>query len=793
MKPEHIINCDHCYNPIQHPFSLGVGQEIKHFCCTGCLRVYEILKKNDLQEYYTFKDNRDLRPVDFKSESFAYLDGREFQAEFTHSHEGMQEFKFFIEGIHCTACIWLLEKLPEFNDGILSSKINLATNTLTVVYDGVDLSKIASLIQFLGYIPHPVLNDQQEQAFALKEDRKDLLRIGVAFACAGNIMLYSFAIYAGATGGFAKYFNFFSFLCSLPVLSYSAYPLYKSALASLRSRNLSIDIPISIALIAGFVMGVLGLINDMDVIYFDTLAILVFLLSTSRYLLKKVQQKTIQSQDLMNLFQARSARKLNEHGDFQEVLIKYLLKGDRVLVLPGELVPADGIIVKGESSVNNSLLTGESLPEIVKSGDPVFTGAENVTGNLEIIVEKTYSESRIAHILNEIKGGQEQSATSQFARKLAQNFVFASLLIGSFFFVYFLITENIIVAFERSLTLLVITCPCALGLTIPLAFIMGISSFAKEGIYIRGEATFENIINANKIFLDKTGTLTTGEFTVFSDLGKLSPKTLAVLYSLEKRSHHPIAKSLIRHLERFNISEIEITDFQEIAGVGVSGSYGNDHYQIQSSQIVAENAYGHKVDFIKNGNLIHTLDLKDEIRPKALHVIDYLKKIELKPAILTGDKLTNASWVAGLLGVPSNEVFADKKPEEKNEIVKKHAQSIMVGDGINDAMALKNAYVGIAVGGSADISLQAADVYMSKRGVEYLYHLFRGTRLVIYLIYFNILFSLLYNIVGVYLTFVGIASPLIAAILMPLSSLTVLGMTLFFFYRLKKTLSLNMI
>ena len=167
MKPEHIINCDHCYNPIQHPFSLGVGQEIKHFCCTGCLRVYEILKKNDLQEYYTFKDNRDLRPVDFKSESFAYLDGREFQAEFTHSHEGMQEFKFFIEGIHCTACIWLLEKLPEFNDGILSSKINLATNTLTVVYDGVDLSKIASLIQFLGYIPHPVLNDQQEQAFAL--------------------------------------------------------------------------------------------------------------------------------------------------------------------------------------------------------------------------------------------------------------------------------------------------------------------------------------------------------------------------------------------------------------------------------------------------------------------------------------------------------------------------------------------------------------------------------------------------------------------------------------------------
>ena len=752
-----------------------------------------ILQKNNLEEYYSYKEVSNTVPVEFKNESYLYLDSEEFQNEFVRKREDSKEFKFFIEGIHCTACIWLLERLSEFNDKILSSQINLATNTLSIQFAGTELSKIAGLIQFLGYTPHPILNDQQEHAFRIKEDRKDLLRIGVAFACAGNIMLYSLAIYTGAEGNFAKYFNFFSFLCSLPVLSYSAFPLYKSALASIKSKNISIDIPISIALISGFCMGVVGLVTDHDIIYFDTLAVLVFLLSGSRYLLKKVQQKTIRSQDLTYVFQTSMARKILPSGKIEETLIKYLKAGDRVEVQPGAIIPADGRIVRGESSVNNSLISGESLPENVSVGSEVYTGAENISDVVEVEVEKTYLNSRIALILREIKDNSEETTTSQFARKLAQNFVWASLVLSSFFFIYFWFTFGPIVALERSLTLLVITCPCALGLTIPLAFIMGTSSFINEGIFIKGEATFEKLVNASKIFLDKTGTLSSGEFQVLTDLSSLKQTEINILYSLEKRSRHPIAKSIVRVCENLKATEVKIEDFREIPGVGICGNIGDNLYEVSQSNQGSEIENLVMVDFKKNGICLNSISLQDGIRENAREVINYLKSIDLSPTLLTGDKRRNASFVGKKLGIEEENILSEMKPEDKNEIIKNNPKCIMVGDGINDAMALKNAYVGIAVGGSADISLQAADIYMSKRGIEYLHQLFKGTRLVMYLIYFNILFSLLYNVIGVYITFTGMASPLFAAILMPLSSLTVLAMTMIFFIGLKKTLSKNMI
>lgn len=764
--------------------------ETKNFCCSGCRKVYEILKANNLDDFYSFKDKSLSSPINLKSESFNYLDSGEFVDEFVTINNGEQSFRFYIEGIHCTACLWLLERLPKIEPGITYSKINMGTNTLAVNFKGIKLSRVANLIQYLGYKPHPILTDQQEYRFMLKEDQKDLIRIGVAFACAGNIMLYSLAVYAGADPNFSKYFNFFSFICVIPVLFYSAIPLYCSAYSSIRSKNLSIDIPITIAIFAGFCMGVVGLVLNLDIIYFDTLAILVFLLSLSRFILKKIQQKTVHSQNLLNVFQTQTATRVLATGDEEEVLIKFLEVGDVVIVRAGEIVPADGTVIEGKSSINNSILTGESLPEDTIIGSSVYTGSENITSTIKILVNKKHNESRIAQIINELKVDGESTTTSQFARRLAKNFVYISLILSIVFFVYFLIVESLPVALERSLTLLVITCPCALGLTIPLAFIMGISTFMKEGIFIKGESTFENLVKAKKIFLDKTGTLTTGNFVVLSELSKLRNEELNILFSLERKSHHPIAQSIVRECERLGAESIEIVEYKEVAGVGVHGIYGGCRYSVKAkmdSPLIA-NTNLVTVVFERDNLEIMEIRLRDEIRKEAKGVISYFRSLGLTPSILTGDTLKNATYVGEKLNLSKDLIYAGMSPEDKNDIVKKSENSIMVGDGINDAMALKNAYVGIAVSGSANISLQASDIYMSKKGIEFLHKLVSGTRQVMYLIYFNIFLSLLYNIVGVYITFIGFATPLIAAILMPLSSLTVLSITLVFFLRLRRTL-----
>lgn len=784
--------CDHCGEPVIHDFPLQEGEVVKHFCCKGCKSVFQILKSNGLDNYYDLKGNeKGLGPVEISQDGFAYLDDPEFQEKYYQKLDDGYKFTFFIEGVHCVACLWLLEKLTDLDIGVTKSQLNMSSAVLIVNFKkGESLAAIARKIASFGYRPHPILEDSDLNTHTHSEDRKSLIQIGVAFACMGNIMLYAFAVYAGADGVFQKYFHLFSLVCALPVFFYCALPFYKNAFYSLKNKEPSIDVPIVVAILVGFGMGVYSLLFSKNYFYFDTLTTLVFLLLLARFILKKMQQKSLRAQDLTYLFATKTANKVI--GDHQEeVLTTFLKVGDKVKVGAGETIPIDGKIIQGKSHVNNSLLTGEVKPIAVSKNDQTYMGAQNLTSDFILEVSSEYNETRLGKILNEIEQGwKSESRLSLLTDKISKRFVYFVFSLASLFFLTFSFTAGLEVAFDRTLTLLIITCPCALALTTPLALILGLSAMARNGVIIKNEQTLEKLAQIEEVFFDKTGTLTKGEFEI-SPIGnfQLSHKEMQLIYALESPSHHPIGHSFIHYLEKRGVTQgVELQNFIETPGVGVSGEYDGSHCEMKAlrDQFETEET---SVGLFREGELLASFSLTDQIKPDSLTLVKKLESYGIKSSLLSGDKLAAVKKIANRLGFAAENVYGEYSPEEKRGLIQSKKHTLMVGDGINDAIALKAAYVGVAVRGSVDVSLRAADVYLSRPKVIQVSQLIESAKYIIKVIYRNLGFSLLYNVIGIYLAATGQVSPLLAAILMPASSITVLISTIFSSRKLQNLMS----
>lgn len=774
------LKCDHCQEIVKIDYQLKVGDKIKHFCCTGCQHVYQILNQNNLTQFYSLSANERIdRPAD-KIDDYTYLDDEQFKANYLINNE----FEFYVEGVHCIACLWLLEKLPELVSGVITSKLNMSTGVVTLnVSEDVKLSEVAAMIARLGYRPHPLMQKDDAKKLQEKENQKSLIQIAVAFACAGNIMLYALAIYAGAEGTFKQYFNLFSFVCIVPIVFYSSIPFYRSAFGAIKSRTLSIDIPIVIAIVIGFLMGGYSLIFGGDHFYFDTIATLVFLLLSARYILKRMQQKSLGQTDLQAFFANKSAIQII-NGQEKSVLTSFLKIGDTVKVLPNTLLPIDGEVITGNGLVNNSLITGEVYPVEVKAKDEVFMGAKNVGDELLVKVTKLSSETRLGKILKQIEAGwRSESRISLIADKISKRFVGVVFTLATIFMLYFGITQGASVAIERTLTLLLITCPCALALTTPMALILGLSQMARQGVIIKNELVLENLTRAKKIFLDKTGTLTSGEFTITAN-DELTQEQVDLIFTLESYSNHPIAKSLIRFLKKeFKPHKIEMSKLTEIPGKGVEGSYLGHIFSVKTVFGADQKQCG----LFQDDKLLVSFNISDEVNPNSLKAVAGLKKLGVSPVILSGDEQEYVANVANELKV--SQFYAAHSPEQKNALIAQEPDAIMVGDGINDALALKSANVGVAVRGSVDVALRAADVYLSRSSIDHILGIISGSKHVLNIIYRNLAFSLGYNLLGVYLAWTGLVSPLVAAILMPLSSITVLISTLIGTKRLKNLIS----
>lgn len=765
-----MFQCVHCDEQALVPIFLPQDCD-RHlpFCCNGCLTVYEVLKEKGLSKYYDIKRASDAfkgrAPVESSRSSFLYLDDVTFQAEHSYRNpDGLRVIDFYLEGIHCLACLWLIEKLPDFVEGIQGSKLDLEKSVVSVtISDSGKFSVAARELDRLGYRPHALSRNEDSKLLKAKEERSYLKRLGVAGAASGNIMIYSFSLYSGADESIGKIFNILTVLLALPVFTYSAFPFYQSAWTALKNKTISIDIPISLALIMGGVMGVWGLLHGYKENYFDSLTALVFLLLLSRYFLRKIQDKGLSATDLHYFYRTESV--LKKTGDeFEEVHSDYVRVGDVLKVRCEEFIPADGTVLEGDSLINNSLLTGESLPDHVKAGHRVFSGTQNLGCDLLMVVEKTSKDTRLGGILRQVEQGwASKSRTIDLTSEIAKYFTFAVLLLSLFLFLFLLPEQGAAIALSRALTLLIVTCPCALAISVPLTFHRSLSLAAQNGVIVKSDEVFEKLAKTSRIYLDKTGTITLGQLQIEKFSG--DEFAIDVLYSLEKKSRHPVAKALVDFTRKKGARELEVFEFQETTGRGVEGRIDGRLYEITRGELLCED------------QVLATFEVRDGIRSDSRDIISRLKARGYGVSVLSGDKTEVVNLLAAQVGITHLNTHASMSPEDKVTKVKE-PHSMMVGDGANDAMALESADVGIAVSGAMDIALRASDVYLTTPGLSGVENLLILSKETMKVVKRNLALSLIYNSLSVIFVLTGIINPLVAAIVMPVSSLTVLFSTL---------------
>jgi Cu2+-exporting ATPase/Cu+-exporting ATPase len=767
--------CTHCDEialpPIYHETDAA---HAKPFCCHGCLTVHNILHQKGLESYYAIKNNSAVykrrSPVELKVTRFDFLDDADFLREFSYADaDGVRTMQFYLEGIHCLACLWLIEKLPEFVPGVYSAKLDLDRSVVTVQLKVKGkFSLVAKEFNQLGYRPHPLKRNQDVADLKTREERAFLVRIGIAGAAAGNIMIYAVSLYGGASGDYAQLFNALTVAFAVPVLTYSSFPFYQNAWNAIKNKTISIDIPISISLLVGAVMGVYNLVLGIPDNYFDSLTALVFLLLMSRYFLQKIQEKGLSASDLHLFYQSDGVLR-EENGTFREVHPRFIKPDDVLLIRPGEFVPADGVVLRGASNLNNSLLTGESLPVKVATGDRVFSGTQNLDQELVMKAENVSDDSRLGRLLKNVENGWAyRSKIVNLTNKVSKYFTLAVFLLAGILFAKLARTHDLTHALEGAITLLIVTCPCALALAVPLTFTRALAKAAEQGIIIKSDEVIEKLATVKHVFIDKTGTITLGKLAItnFRAFAPTAVPLSDVIYNLENHSRHPVAVALIESIKGRERNPLPVADFREALGTGVAGTIAGRFYEIKKNRI------------FEDGVPVATFDVADAIRPDSTEALAALVAKGLDVKILSGDRKEVVEQIAAQVALPTSHALSNLSPEEKSDLIKATPGAVMIGDGANDAIALGHAHVGVAVLGAMDISLRAADVYLTTPGlvpVEKLVVLSRETMKVIRR---NLVLSLCYNSLSVLAAFLGFINPLVAAVIMPVSSLTVLLSTI---------------
>lgn len=778
----HSEVCRHCNEKVVIPIHLNKESDVV-FCCQGCKTVFEILHDNKLESYYQLRKQSDkisFTPINTTHQKFLYIDDPEFLEKYSQSSETQRVMTFYLENIHCLACLWLIEKLPDFIPGVVSAKLNMAKSTVEITTTkSTNFSIIAKQLEVLGYPPHPIMEDSELKELQRKEDHRDLIRIAVAFFCTGNIMLLAFAVYAGADGVIRTYFDWISLFLYFPVFLYAALPFYQSAWNSIKNRTISIDFPIVLALILGGIFSMHSVLNSLEHVYFDSLTMLVFLLLTSRYVLKKSQQKGLASSEISSFFTNIISYKIQDDEKLKEVFSKFLKVGDKIKIHPGDTVPVDAVITKGNTHINNSLLTGEIVPVEVQTGSTILSGTVNIEQVIEAKVSNTAENSKLGQILLAVeKGWNQKTKIIGFTDNVAKYFVTSIFIIAVLVLLYFFYQQRYEDGIIRSLTLIIITCPCALGLTTPLSLTLALSKLAKKGIIVKDEQVIEKTSQIKNIIFDKTGTLTHGKFKVVEWINHNASNNHDIVYQLEKNSAHPIAKSIVSYIlsTSKNLKELEVKNYKETLGAGPSGIISSNEYSIRPLR-GGKNSSTH-VGLYQANELLNEIILDDTIKAGAQEELKKISSLGLIPYVLSGDNEAVVTAVGQNLGIKSQNIYFEKDPTQKLEIIKGLSNTMMLGDGANDAIALSFSDVGVAVHGSVDISLRASSVFMANNELSNISRLIITSKETIKLIKRNLIFSLSYNLVGCILAVQGMISPLTAAILMPLSSFTVLVSTI---------------
>ncbi|OGQ91547.1 MAG: copper-translocating P-type ATPase [Deltaproteobacteria bacterium RIFOXYA12_FULL_58_15] len=796
--------CAHC--GLEVPQSLLRGGAEQQFCCSGCEQVYGILHDWGLDGYYDVVNRHGGlgNPAAVSGRKFHEFDDPVFQdGQVESTARGMHTTALYLEGVHCAACVWLVEELPSVLEGVASVRLNLASGVAQVEWDPtkVALSSIAHALDSIGYTPH-VRRQGAVERVRRSEDKSLLIKIGVATVCAMNIMFIQGALYAGEHQGmesrFEQFFRWLSLALAIPVVLYSARPFFRAAWSGLVRRIPHMDLPIAIALGGAFGYSAYATFTGDGPVYFDSLSALVALLLGARYVQARAQRAALErANHIKSVAFVEYARRLDSLGISFEVPVRTLAIGNRVEVRSGELIPVDGLVVDGHSSVDNAVLTGEPNAVAVAEGDRVHAGATNLGAKIVVEVEAAGENTRVGGLLALVDEAMSRRAPIvQLADRISRIFVVSvlGLAVVAGVIAFVRTDGDVSGTLQQVVALLVVTCPCALGLATPVALTVALSKAASAGIFVKNPEAFELCRTIDTVYLDKTGTLTEGAATVTKWRGDESVRQFA--FALESHSAHPVAQAFRRSLVQPVRPTFSVVDVVEVAGRGISGVVDGHRIAVGNAElmdllgvhvpterhtdIVELTALGLSPLLVANGDeVVAVAGIGDRLRPEAGATLEAFARAGIAVHILSGDHVDVVLRVATELGIPHERAHGGMTPEAKHEIVAAACKDgkgrvMMVGDGVNDAAALALADIGVAVHGGAGASIVAADVVLTRPGLSSLLDLLIGGRRVLGVIHRNLGFSLLYNIIGASLAIAGLVGPLLAAVLMPVSSLTVI-------------------
>jgi Cu2+-exporting ATPase len=792
------VACSHCGQTVPQP-SMVSGQA-QAFCCSGCEAAYGAILACGLAGYYAVRDASaaEAQPVAAGHRDFNGMDDEAFATRYVRTlPSGLWQTELYLERVHCAACVWIVERLGQVQPGVVSARLDLTRSTVELVWDPqrTRLSQVARWLDRFGYPPHP-FRGAQRQRLHRQEERDLLLRLGLAWAVSGNVMVMSMSLWAGWFDDMdlqtAQLFRWASMIIALPSVLWSARPFFSGAWSSLRHGALHMDLPIAMGLAAGYIGGAVNVLRGHGEIYFDSVASLIFLLLVGRWLQHRQRRQAQEAAELLYALTPMRARRLAADGTAEDVALEHLQPGDVVEVRADEAIPVDGVIVGGQSCIDAAILTGESRPVTVGPGCAVHAGTQNVSSLLQVRVAASGEETRVAKLMQ---------AVQEAARRRAPIVAMADAIVGRFVAVVLAVAAltalvwcwiDPTVALDHTVALLIVTCPCALGLATPLAIHAAVGRASRAGLFVKGGDVIERLSQPRRVWFDKTGTLTQGRtaLTHVALDAALQPWVLAV----ERHSGHPLAKAVVSAWQQIH-PLLDAQDVTAVVGGGVAAQVAGHHVQVGAPRWLAgcadpDDYQACAARWARDGvtpvlvavddMVVGALGFGDPLRPDAAAAIAALRQRGCEVGIVSGDHPAVVAAVGRALGLPTTACHGGVTPEGKLALVERAMREggvVMVGDGVNDAAALAAATVGVSVHGGAEASLQACDAFLTRPGVAAIVDLLDGAQRTVRVIRRNIWISLFYNLIGSGLAIAGLLHPLVAAILMPLSSLSVVSMS----------------
>ncbi|MDF4222701.1 heavy metal translocating P-type ATPase metal-binding domain-containing protein [Maribacter sp. M208] len=781
--------CFHCGDPCDKQL---ITFDQKSFCCSGCKTVYEIFSTNDLDHYYELQEAAGSTPKAIEGK-YDFLDNEEIVSKLTEfNDDNIEIINLYIPTIHCSSCIWILENLNKLNRHVTNSQVDFPKKTIRVTYknQSFSLKDLVLLLAKIGYEPYISLEDFEGKKKTA--DRSLIYKLGVAGFAFGNVMFLSFPDYfdlgsSAASGGeywlneYQDLFRWMMFIFSLPVVFYAGWDYFVSAYKGLRAKLLNIDVPIALGILILFIRSTYDITFNLGSGFFDSLTGLVFFLLLGKFFQQRTYSFLSFERDYKSYFPIAITR-LNQNGKEETVPVQEIIKGDRILIRNEEMIPVDGTLVYGNAQIDYSFVSGESEPVAKEIGEQVFAGGKQLNGVIEMIALKSVSQSYLTQLWgNAVFKTDKITAFQNLTDSIGKRFTIAVLTIA-FTATAFWLYHDPSKAMNVFTAVLIIACPCAIALASPFTLGNMLRIFGKKKFYIKDTQTIERLAKIDTAIFDKTGTITTSQKSTAHYEGMpLTPEEESLLKNTIRASNHPLSRSLYDLLKEQNI--ITLDEYEEHVGKGLESSKDQINMKIGSANFVGKGSSESLLDtsiYISANNTYKgRYVFHNQYREGISSVFKNMSE-SMNLAILSGDNEGEKERLEALLP-KLTPLYFNQKPETKLEFIKslqdQGKKVLMVGDGLNDAGALAQSNVGIAISENINVFSPACDAILDASKFQQLYNYILASKKAMRVIKMSFIVSLLYNCVGLYFAITGQLEPVIAAILMPLSSISIVVFT----------------